>query len=44
MGAKKAIQSDPGLMEGVNTYKGNITYAAVAESQKQKYVNVKDLL
>jgi len=44
MGAKKALQSDPGLMEGVNTYKGHITYAAVAESQKVKYVNVKDLL
>jgi len=44
LGAKKALQSDPGLMEGVNTFKGHITYAAVAESQKVKYVNVKDLL
>jgi alanine dehydrogenase len=44
LGAKKAIQSDPGLMEGVNTFKGHITYAAVAESQKVKYVNVKGLL
>src|SRR5947209_12436084 len=33
LGAKKAIQSDPGLMEGVNTFKGHITYAAVAASQ-----------
>jgi alanine dehydrogenase len=44
LGAKKALQSDPGLMEGVNTFKGHITYAAVAESQKQKHVAVMDLL
>jgi alanine dehydrogenase len=44
LGAKKALQSDPGLMEGVNTFKGHITYAAVAESQKQKHVAAQDLL
>jgi len=44
LGPQKAIQSDPGLKEGVNTYKGHITYAAVAESQKKDWKLVSDLL
>jgi len=43
-GAKKAFEMDPGLKEGVNTYKGHITYAAVAESQKKKWKAVGGLL
>jgi alanine dehydrogenase len=35
-GFQKAIE-DPGLAEGVNVYKGAITYKAVAESQGRKY-------
>lgn len=44
LGPQKAIASDPGLKEGVNTYKGHITYAAVAESQKKPSKPVSDLL
>jgi alanine dehydrogenase len=32
-GFAKAIKSDPGLKNGVNTYAGHITYQGVAESQ-----------
>ncbi len=32
MGAEAAIQADPALTKGVNTYKGKITYPAVAEA------------
>lgn len=32
MGAQAAVQADPALARGVNTYKGHITYAAVAEA------------
>src|SRR5947209_5484734 len=44
LGAQKAIEADTGLKEGVNTYKGHITYAAVAESQKKEWKPVADLL
>src|SRR5947209_12895457 len=35
-GAVNAIKADNGLKEGVNTYKGHLTYAAVAQSQNKK--------
>src|SRR5438270_4947672 len=44
MGAVAAIKADHGIKEGVNTYKGEITYAAVADSQKKPSVNVADLI
>lgn len=44
MGATAAIKSDDGIREGVNTFKGNVTYAAVAQSQSRKSVRVSDLL
>jgi len=44
MGVTKAIQSDNGIREGVNTFKGNVTYAAVAQSQGKPTKNVSDLL
>jgi alanine dehydrogenase len=37
LGAIAAMKADPGLLEGLNTYKGEITYKAVAESQGRKY-------
>src|SRR3954464_3158970 len=37
LGAIPAMKADPGLLEGLNTYKGEITYKAVAESQGRKY-------
>ncbi len=43
-GVVKAIQEDPGLAEGVNTYKGHITYAAVAESQNREGRDLADLI
>jgi alanine dehydrogenase len=36
-GFEKAVKEDAGLREGVNTYAGNLTYEAVAESQNLKY-------
>jgi alanine dehydrogenase len=40
MGAIAAIKADNGIKEGVNTYKGQITYAAVAESQNKPFKDV----
>ena len=44
MGANAAIKSDDGIREGVNTFKGNVTYAAVAQSQSRTSVSVSQLL
>ncbi len=43
-GAAAAIKADAGIREGVNTYKGNLTYSAVAQSQNKPWKNVADLL
>jgi len=42
-GIPKAFD-DPGLAEGLNVYKGKITYKAVAESQGREYTPLADLL
>ena len=39
-----AIKANSGLREGVNTYKGNVTYAAVAQSQGKPSRDVAELL
>jgi alanine dehydrogenase len=44
MGPAKAIQDDDSIREGVNTFKGHVTYAAVAESQKRPAKDVTALL
>jgi alanine dehydrogenase len=44
LGAEKAIKADPGIREGVNTFKGHVTFAAVAESQGLASKNVDQLL
>jgi alanine dehydrogenase len=44
MGASKAIQSDDGVREGVNTFNGQVTYAAVAESQKREFTRMSQLV
>jgi alanine dehydrogenase len=36
LGATAAIQNDPGIAEGVNTYNGLLTYAAVGTAQKKQ--------
>jgi alanine dehydrogenase len=43
-GFEKAIQDDAGLREGVNTFAGKLTYAAVAESQGLEYTPLGSLL
>ncbi|MGB7491622.1 MAG: alanine dehydrogenase [Thermoanaerobaculia bacterium] len=43
-GVDKAVKEDSGLFEGVNTYKGHITYKAVAESQGRPYTALDTLL
>jgi len=37
LGFREALSRDPGLAEGLNVYKGKITYKAVADSQKQEF-------
>jgi alanine dehydrogenase len=44
LGAEKAMQADPGLLQGLNTYKGHITYKAVADSQGRPYKDAAKLL
>jgi alanine dehydrogenase len=44
MGAEAAIQADPALARGVNTYKGKITYPAVAEAFDLEYTPLEKLL
>jgi alanine dehydrogenase len=44
LGFKKAIESDPGLKAGVNTYQGHITHQAVAESQGLGYTPIEALV
>jgi alanine dehydrogenase len=43
-GAQKAIFEDAGIAEGVNTYEGVLTYAAVAEAQGREWKPVQDLI
>jgi alanine dehydrogenase len=43
-GFVEAINSDPGLKEGVNTYAGKLTYKAVAEAQGLEYTSLDDML
>jgi alanine dehydrogenase len=43
-GVEQAVQDDPGLYEGVNTYAGHITCKPVAESQNQPYKALSELL
>jgi alanine dehydrogenase len=43
-GATAAIKADDGIREGVNTFKGEVTYRAVAESQKRQSKSVMELI
>jgi alanine dehydrogenase len=36
-GLERACEENPAICEGVNTFQGNITYAAVAESQNKEW-------
>lgn len=44
MGAEAAIRADPALAKGINTYKGKITYPAVAEAFGLEYAPLEGLL
>jgi len=44
LGPAAAMKADEGIREGVNTFKGYVTYPAVAESQKRKAKTVSALL
>ena len=43
-GFKKALTSDPNFMAGLNVYKGNVTYKAVAEAFGHKYISPNELI
>jgi alanine dehydrogenase len=44
LGVEGALKKDPGLMEGLNVYKGTITYKGVAEAHKLPYTPAEDAL
>ena len=44
LGLTGAIEKNPLLKHGVNTYGGCVTYEAVASSQQQPCANLEDLL
>ncbi len=44
LGIAGAIKSDKGIQDGVNTFKGRITFKGVADSQKKPYTALADLL
>ena len=39
LGAEEACRRDPALMKGLNTYRGHVTYKAVAVDQGLEYVD-----
>ena len=44
LGAEQAIREDAGIAEGVNTFGGVLTYAAVAQAQKKQSKPVSELV
>jgi alanine dehydrogenase len=44
LGAPAAIKSDDAIREGVNTFRGQVTYPAVAQSQQRTAASVLELL
>ena len=43
-GAERAMLENPALLSGLNTYKGHITYRAVAESMDMEYFPAETIL
>jgi alanine dehydrogenase len=43
-GAREALLQDPGLAEGLNTWKGTLTYRGVAESQERAWTAAEKVL
>ncbi|MHB1022748.1 MAG: alanine dehydrogenase [Acidobacteriaceae bacterium] len=44
LGVQEAIKADAGFADGVNTYNGTLTYAAVAQGQAKSWVPVLQLI
>ena len=44
LGAEAALKADAGFAEGVNTYKGSLTYKAVADNQAREFTPIAGLL
>lgn len=44
LGAREALQQDPGLAEGLNTWMGMLTYRGVAESQQRAWTAAEQVL
>lgn len=44
LGPETALRTDPALAEGLNTYKGHLTYEPVARAQGRPHTAVKDVL
>jgi len=44
MGPAKAIRNDSGIREGVNTFRGQLTYPGVTQSQNRQAADVTALL
>jgi alanine dehydrogenase len=44
LGANDAIKADPGFAEGVNTFDGTLTYAAVAQAQNREWKPIATLV
>lgn len=44
LGAEAACKADPALLKGLNTYKGHVTFKAVAEAQGLEYTDPTTLL
>ena len=44
LGARAAIAEDKGIAEGVNTFDGHLTYAAVATAQQREWKPIAELL
>ena len=43
-GYKEAVAKNPVIAGGFNTFKGHVTYKAVAEAQNREYKDIHDLL
>jgi alanine dehydrogenase len=44
LGAEAALKADAGFAEGVNTYKGSLTYKAVADNQGRDFTAISSLI
>jgi alanine dehydrogenase len=44
LGAREALKQDAGLAEGLNTWKGVLTYKGVAESQERAWTATSEVL